>query len=47
MGFEAVQAPTQAGAGGGGGGAIPRPPAPPSQPPRKCLWDLDIPWDRM
>lgn len=30
-----------------GGGAIPRPPVPLSQPPRKCLWDLDIPWDRM
>lgn len=44
MGFEAVQAPAQAGAGGG---AIPRPPAPLSQPPRKCLWDPDIPWDRM
>lgn len=43
-GVEAVQAPAQTGAGGG---AIPRTPVPLSQPPRKCLWDPDIPWDRM
>lgn len=39
-GAEAVRAPAQE-------RPIPRTPAPLSQPPRKCLWDPDIPWDRM
>lgn len=38
MGFEVVQ-----GLGGGSSQA----PCPPFSSARKCLWDLDIPWDRM
>lgn len=43
-GAEAVQAPAQAGLGVG---SFPGPLPTPPQPPRKCLWDLDIPYQRM